>query len=225
MSDTLHFAAHTLQEVALIFMALVYTARLIWMFRFKAGKEKQMKTGLPDTSKRKGILYSLANIAMPWAMESTRNGLFVYAQFTIFHLGVVFAILQSFLIPYAPEVMANSALVAVFQIVIGAAFLVGLLRIVRRISGKVLRAISTPDDFFSLTLITVWFFFAFMATPNNYHETEFWLLAYFYLTAFFLIYVPFSKISHYLYYPFTRYFLGKTMGHRGGYPLRGTSQK
>jgi nitrate reductase gamma subunit len=225
MSDTLHFAAHTLQEVALIFMALVYTARLIWMFRFKAGKEKQMKTGLPDTSKRKGIIYSLANIAMPWAMESTRNGFFIYVQFTIFHLGVVFAILQSFLIPYAPESMANPTVITVFQIVIGAAFLVGLLRIVRRISGKVLRAISTPDDYFSLTLITVWFFFAFMATPNNYQETEFWLLGYFYLTAFFLIYVPFSKISHYLYYPFTRYFLGKTMGHRGGYPLRGTSQK
>jgi hypothetical protein len=45
-------------------------------------------------------------------------------------------------------------------------------------------------------------------------------LIYFVLTAFFLIYVPFSKISHYLYYPFTRYYFGKTMGHRGIYPMR-----
>ena len=37
-------------------------------------------------------------------------------------------------------------------------------------------------------------------------------------TSFFLIYVPFSKISHYLYYPFTRYWLGKTLGHRGSMP-------
>jgi hypothetical protein len=37
-------------------------------------------------------------------------------------------------------------------------------------------------------------------------------------TSFFLVYVPFSKISHYLYYPFTRYWLGKALGHRGSYP-------
>jgi hypothetical protein len=40
------------------------------------------------------------------------------------------------------------------------------------------------------------------------------------LTAFFLVYVPFSKISHYLYYPFTRFYFGKTMGYRGVYPIR-----
>ena len=46
------------------------------------------------------------------------------------------------------------------------------------------------------------------------------LVAFFVLTAFFLVYVPFSKISHYLYYPFTRYYLGKTMGYRGVYPVQ-----
>jgi hypothetical protein len=40
------------------------------------------------------------------------------------------------------------------------------------------------------------------------------------MTAFFLIYVPFSKISHYLYYPFTRYYLGKSLGYRGVFPIR-----
>ena len=45
------------------------------------------------------------------------------------------------------------------------------------------------------------------------------MLTFFLLTAFFLIYVPFSKISHYLYYPFTRYWLGKTLGHRGSLPV------
>ena len=45
-------------------------------------------------------------------------------------------------------------------------------------------------------------------------------LAYFFLTAFFLVYVPFSKISHYLYYPFARWYLGRTLGHRGVMPLK-----
>ena len=46
------------------------------------------------------------------------------------------------------------------------------------------------------------------------------MLTYFLLTAFFLMYVPFSKISHYLYYPFTRYYLGKTLGYRGVTPMQ-----
>jgi len=36
MSAALHFSEHTLQELALVFMALVYIIRLRWLFRFKA---------------------------------------------------------------------------------------------------------------------------------------------------------------------------------------------
>jgi len=222
MSGALEFAEGTLQEVALIFMACVYCLRIYWLTRFKAGKDRQMKTGLPDTSKKKGIIYSLMNIAMPWAMESSRKHWIIYVQFVIFHMGVVFAILQSFLIPYAPSTMASPFMVTLFQVVIGAAFLVGLMRIIRRFSKKTMRAISTPDDFFSLFLITLWFLFAALASPNKPENGETILMIYFWMTAFFLVYVPFSKISHYLYYPFTRFYLGRTMGHRGGFPLRGT---
>ena len=45
MSDLLHFSEHTLQEVALGFMALVYIMRITWFLRFKAGKERQPATG------------------------------------------------------------------------------------------------------------------------------------------------------------------------------------
>jgi len=223
MSDLLHFSEHLLQEVALGFMALVYITRLIWLLRFTAGKERQASTGLGDTTPRKGILYSLAYVAMPWSMESTRKDLFMYLQFVIFHLGVVAAIGLSFVIPYGPQLLESATVVLVLRIIIGAACLVGLMRIIRRAFSLYIRAISTPDDYFSLILLTVWFAFAFLAVPNNHANGEWHLLTYFCLTAFFLIYVPFSKISHYLYYPFTRYYLGKTLGHRGVYPLRKVS--
>ncbi len=219
MSDLLHFSEHTLQEVALLIMACVYTIRIIWLLHFKAGRERQAPTGQFRTNQRKGILYSWMNIAMPWAMESTRNKLLFYVQFVIFHLGVVSAIGLSFIIPYAPRLLESRALVLILQVSIGAAFVVSLLRAYRRVSNKVMRAISSPDDYFSLALLGVWFFFAMLAVPNRPEEGETVLLVYFILTAFFLIYVPFSKISHYLYYPFTRYYFGKTMGYRGVYPL------
>jgi nitrate reductase gamma subunit len=220
MSGLLHFAEHRLQEAALIFMALVYTKRILWLLKFPAGKERQAPTGSRDTTKRKGILYSWAIIGMPWAMESTRTKLFNYVQFVIFHVGVTAAITLSFVIPYLPGLLEdNDTLVRTFQVVIWAACAVGCMRIVRRIANPYMRAISSPDDFFSLILLTIWFAFAALSAPNRPDQGEGALLAFFILTAFFLMYVPFSKISHYLYYPFTRFYFGRSMGHRGVFPI------
>ena len=217
MSPLLHFAEHTLQEAALVFMAVVYTMRILWLLKFPAGKERQAATG--DSTKRKGILYSWAIIAMPWAMESTRTRFFMYLQFAIFHIGVTAAIVLSFIIPYGPGLLEGPGVVLGFQVLIFAACAVGVTRIIRRISDPYMRAISSPDDYFSLILLTVWFAFAGLAAPNRPELGETYLLVYFFLTAFFLMYVPFSKISHYLYYPFTRFYFGRSMGHRGVFPI------
>lgn len=226
MSNLLHFAEHRLQEVALAFMGTVYLIRILWILRHKAGKERQAPTGSPDTTPFKGVIYSWAHIAMPWVMESTRKKIFLYLQFALFHLGVAASIVMSFLIPYAPGVMENAAVARLIQFLTGAAFVIGCYRIYRRVSKPVMRAISAPDDYFSLILLTVWFLFAFFAAPARPEQGETMLLIYFFMTAFFLVYVPFSKISHYLYYPFSRYYLGKTLGRRGVYPIkRGPGRK
>ena len=217
ISQTLYFAENDLQVWALAFMALVYITRIAWFLRFKAGKERQAPTGAAHTTPWKGVLYSWATVAMPWAMESTRTKPLLYAQFVVFHLGVAAAIALSFVIPYGPGLLAVPGVQVGLRVIIGAACVVGILRIIRRTRNPYMRAISSPDDHFSLWLLTVWFAFAFMSVPNT--GSEWPLFTYFVLTAFFLVYVPFSKISHYLYYPFTRYYLGKTMGYRGVYPL------
>ncbi|NQT35017.1 hypothetical protein HQ587_07500 [bacterium] len=224
MSELLHFAEHRLQEIALIIMASVYTIRIIWLMRFKAGRERQAPTGVIGTTPKKGIIYSWANIFMPWSMESTQKHILMWFQFGVFHMGVTAAIALSVIIPYLGNILNNKGIVLLFQVVIGAAFIIAIMRIVRRISKPVMRSISTPDDYFSLILLTVWFFFAFLSVPNQHEKGETILLIYFILTAFFLIYVPFSKISHYLYYPFTRYYFGKTMGYRGIYPMKHSNQ-
>ncbi len=222
MSGLLHFAEHRLQEVTLVVMAITYTLRVRWLLRFKAGRERQASTATIAASDahRRGILYSWAIIGMPWAMESTRHHRWLYLQFVLFHLGVAAAILLSFVIPYAPGVLTVPRLVPVLQVFMAGACLVGCYRFYRRVSDKTMRKISTPDDYFSLALLTVWFFVATLAAPNQPERGEGILLVYFVMTAFFLLYVPFSKISHYLYYPFTRYYFGRSMGHRGVYPPR-----
>jgi hypothetical protein len=213
--------AHTLHWYALGFMGLVYAIRIIWFFRrFNAGRDRQAPSGVPGhTTPMKGVFYSWGNVAMPWAMESTRTRPFFYLQFVAFHLGVTAAIALLFIIPLAPGWLENEAFVLSLRVPVAAAFLVGVGRIIRRFGNPYIRAISSPDDFFSVILLTVWFFFAFLAVPNSTAEGEWHMLGYFFLATFFLIYVPFSKISHYLYYPFTRYYLGKTLGHRGVFPI------
>jgi hypothetical protein len=220
MSNLLHFAEHSLQEVALIFMAAVYFLKIRWYLSFPLAKERQPATGMGDTNPKKGSRYSLSLILRPGEMESTHTKYIMYAQFVILHLGLFASIALSFIIPYASGLLKSSIMVSTFQVILGAAFIVGIIRIIRRVSNAYIRAISSPDDYFSLVLLTVWLAFAFMAVPNDISGGEGILLTYFLLTAFFLVYVPFSKISHYIYYPFTRTYLGRHFGRRGVFPIR-----
>lgn len=213
------FLENEVQIAALLFMAVVYAARLVWIFRFKFRRERTFRAG----SEAAGIGYSLMNVAMPWAMESTRKRPWFYLQFVIFHLGVVAAITATFIIPYKPALFETKPMALTFQTMMGAAFLVGLMRLVRRLREPALRLISTADDYLSLALMILFFAAGVLAVPNRYRTAEWTLILFFSLTAFFLVYVPFSKICHYLYYPFTRYFLGKTLGHRGALPPRKTA--
>lgn len=221
MSELLQILENEVQIAALSFMVIIYAVRLIWIFRFSASKEYTYPAG----NWKLGVAYSLPNITMPWGMESTRKNLFFYTQFVIFHLGVLAAIIATFIIPYWPELFIVSSIVYTFQIVVGAAFFVGIIRLIRRIINPVMRLISTPDDYFSLILLILWFGAGVFAIPNKFEISEVPLIIFFFLTAFFLIYVPFSKISHYLYYPFTRYYLGKTMGYRDVFPRKKGGEK
>ena len=220
-SPFLGFVLDELQVMALTFMGTVYVIRIAWfLLRFKAGSERQAPTGPPGTTAGTGAVYSLANVGMPWAMESTRRHIFFYLQFVVFHVAAITTITMTFAIPYFPGVLESIVVVRILQVLFGAGCAIGVGRLIRRIASPYMRAISTPDDYFSLGLLTIWLFFAVPAAANDISRGEGIMLIFYFLTTFFLIYVPFSKISHYLYYPFARYYLGKTMGHRGVFPIR-----
>jgi len=218
-SGLLH-VAEAVHWTALAIMVFVYTLRLFWLFRFKAGRDRQLPGERYGDTSLYPALYSMANVGMPWVMESTRRNIPFYLSFVVFHVGVAtgifFAIVGS---AYRPFVEIP-AVAYVIMVLVGAAFLVAIGRVIRRFARPVLRLISTPDDYFSLMTLTVWFG---LGVPAAAHaagslEGEGYWVAYLFATSFFLIYVPFSKISHYLYYPFTRYWIGRTLGHRGSMP-------
>jgi nitrate reductase gamma subunit len=216
VSPLLQFVEDKLQIAALFLMVTVYIVRIFWLFKFRAVRERS----LPEGKAGAGIGYSLSNIALPWAMESTRKNPWFYVQFVCFHLGVTAAISATFIIPYAPRWLEPQGVVTAFQAVMGAALAVGVWRFLRRLRNPALRMVSTPDDYAAILLMIAYFILGIIAVPNRPERGESPMVAFFILTAFFLVYVPFSKISHYLYYPFGRIFLGRTLGRRGVFPVR-----
>lgn len=153
---------------------------------------------------------AMTTMFRPMSMESTRKGLVQWIEFAIFHAGVAVMIGMSFVIPFAPQWL-TPVFVALIVISQALALVAGTLRLVKRIREPKMRAISSPDDYFSLTMANILFVFCALATLAVPVATE----IYFLLVALIIAYVPFSKISHYIYYPFARYFYGSYLGRRG----------
>jgi hypothetical protein len=211
MTPLLRVLENEVQLSALGFLGAVYVAKLIWLFRFPSRRERTFAAG----SGNAGVAVSMVNILTPWQMESTRTRPTFYIQFALFHLAVAAAILLSFLIPYAPGALASGGVVFLFGVLLAAGTAVGAARLVRRLRSPALRLISTPDDYLSLSITLAFFLTGLLAVTLGRSGTEWPLILFFALTAAFLVYVPFSKICHYLYYPFTRFFFGRSLGHRG----------
>jgi len=211
MSRFIMIIQHEVHVTALLFMLIAYIVRILWLLNFKAGKEATFPAGRRSVA----VANSLLKVAKPWTVEGIRNKPVLYIQFVIFHLGAAAAITLTFLIPYAPELLRSEHFVIMMQTILGFAFIVGLVRIHHRLDNPLLRSISTIDDYFALIMMTVFYAVGMgVVAVESTEASEIFLLTFFLIAAIFHLYVPFSKIIHYLYYPFTRYYLGKTMGHR-----------
>ena len=213
VSHQTKFIMDELQIAALAFMAIVYFLKIRWLFQFKATKERTPARG--DHSQ--GVRYALATLAMPWEIPGTRLHWIHYIEFAVFHIAVAVAIAVTLIMPYWPTSIGTPGMILALQIVFGVGALVAVSRLLRRMIRADMRNISSPDDYFSLVMLAVWLVAGVAAAPQT---SEPAIVAFFVLTAFFLVYVPFSKISHYIYWPFIRYYMGKHFGHRGVYPTK-----
>jgi nitrate reductase gamma subunit len=202
----MEFGIEQVHLVSLAFMLIVYGIRIVWILRFRLVRDRARPVG----SGWAGAAAAMTTMLRPWSMESTRKGRLQWIEFVIFHAGVAVMIGMSFVISLASHWLTPPfiAFVGVSQAL---ALMAGVLRLVKRGRDPKLRAISSPDDYFSLAITNVLFVCCVLATlrvPLGYE-------AYFVLVAVIIAYVPFSKISHYLYYPIARYFYGAYLGRRG----------
>ncbi len=209
----LHFVEFELQIIALIIFVGLYTLRISHIVRLPLPKESAPNRGNPGL----GVVMSFSSIINPFSMDSTTKHIGRWVEFMIYHLGALSAILATFTLPFAPNMMTYPVRI-VFAVFIGLAVPIGLIKIIRRFTNPHLRHISVPDDYFSLIAVEFYFIFAALCLV---FFNDLWRFIFFLVTALFLIYVPFSKISHYVYWFFARIYLGIRFGRRGVLPRQG----
>jgi nitrate reductase gamma subunit len=213
MDDSfLRFVTFDLQIVALSWLGLAYVYKIYQLLKLPWPREVAPGKGSPEL----GVVYSYGYLFWPWAMSSTSQHPLRWLEFAIYHLGAAAAILATFTIPFAPAIMTRPVSL-VFAVFVAGGLIAGASKLYRRITHPELRVVSTPDDYFSLAGVEVFFFFTFMALVT---AAPGWMIAYFLTTAAFLFYVPFSKISHYVQWFFSRAFFGLRYGRRGIIGLR-----
>jgi nitrate reductase gamma subunit len=195
-----------LHLVSLAFMLVVYAIRVVWLLRFRLVTDRARAAGSGST----GAILAMTTAFRPRSMESTRRGFRQWVEFAVFHVGVAVMIAMSFVIPFAPQWL-TPPVVALVILSQSLALMAGLARLVRRYRDPKLAAISSPDDYFALFIVDVLFVACILAALGVPVATE----LYFLLVALIIAFVPFSKISHYIYYPFARYFYGSYLGRRG----------
>ncbi len=166
--------------------------------------ERAAAVGVPA----EGVVYAFTWGMMPWAKESTRRHLLPYLRGIAFHAGIGAAFLALALTPWRDAVPPAARWAIVALAAFGA--LTGAGGLIARVREARLRRVSTPDDFFSVALVSVFLASAAIAWIDVRWQSLFFLLA----TAT-LIYIPFGKIRHCFYYFFSRYFFGVSFGRRG----------
>jgi len=188
-------------------MVVLYTLRLVILFRHRLAKDRSPD---PKGDLAKGVADAFLTLVMPWKMQSTRKHWTYYVEFMAFHLGLAFNISLAYLITFAAAFMTGPVR-TVFVAFIAVGLVAGIIRFIGRLTRPDLKVISSFDDYFSLFLVLL-----FDATGILALQGIVWgSYLYFVVVGFFLIYAPFSKIHHYLYYPFARFFYGSDISRKG----------
>jgi hypothetical protein len=160
----------------------------------------------PKFNPLSGILYSFTLGMAPWAKESTRRHWILYVRGIFFHVGI-FA--SFFVLAISPWISLLGDWRYLLSFAIGIGFAGGVAGFFIRMSGKE-KALSTPDDYASLALITL-----FQLSALAFSSIDAWSNAFYIITIIMFVYIPFSKICHFLYFFFSRFFFGVKYGMRG----------
>ena len=163
-------------------------------------------------SARKGILYAFTAGMLPWKKESAKLHLLTYLRGILFHIGVFTVIILLFVSLFVDLTQISWSIA--FSVTLGLGFLAGVIAMAARLTDRNLRAISRLDDYISLGLVILVQLAGFMYVLGAMSRTFFWGIF-----SILLLYLPWSKIPHVIYFFFSRTVFGTMVGRRGILPV------
>lgn len=163
---------------------------------------------------RRGILYAFTLGMAPWEKESTRRHWVAYLRGIAFHVGIFVAfgvlIAGPWIFPSGERISLIPILRWPLVLVTGFGAVAGFSGIFMRLSGENERALSLPDDYFSVLLSSL-----FIALACASLLSVALLPVFLIVTGVMSAYIPFSKIRHCVYFFYAKFFFGAGFGKRG----------
>ena len=201
--DTI-FITRTIAAIGLGLCLLGIAARL------RSIMNRPFKSDLsrPRGDVRRGVLYAFTLGMAPWEKESTRRHWVAYFRGIFFHLGVFMAFGVLFASPWLDLIPRPLIWLAALVTAVGA--VTGFAGVVMRLADENERALSLPDDYFAVFLTSLFVTLSFSSLLAPPALPVFYLVA-----AVMLVYIPFSKIRHCVYFFYSKFFFGLSFGRRG----------
>jgi nitrate reductase gamma subunit len=198
----------------------------------------------PKGTVKDGVIYSSTVAMLPNHKESAYKHLPTYIGGIIFHIGILTAIVLIILQLIIPNFMHSAALgknydleiemlklgskftswtyVEWLRLIFGVGLIIsaccGMGMLIKRITNKELKHLSTPDDYISNILVTL--FLLSSALAMLFPVCSFSKPLVFIIATLMFIYIPFGKLRHFLYFFSARYQLGVFFGKRGAWSMK-----
>jgi hypothetical protein len=189
---------------ALVFCLVAIALRLNDILR----RPRKRDLSRPRGSRARGILYAFTLGMAPWEKESARKHWVAYLRGVIFHLGVFAAIAALLASPWLDG--APAWLRGGWAVVAGAGAFAGFAATAMRRLDRNERALSVPDDYLAVALSALFAALAAVALLLAAALPAFYIVA-----ALLLVYIPFGKIRHCVYFFYAKFFYGESTGQRG----------
>lgn len=119
----------------------------------------------PKGSWKVGVFYSFTIGMLPWKKESTRRHWIAYLRGVMFHIGIFTGLFALIVSPFFKEM--NKTFLLAVALLTGLGALMGYAGIVMRLVERNLRSISTPDDYISVSFVSLFLTFLTLAILNE----------------------------------------------------------
>ena len=215
--------------ISAAFCFVAFLVQTICLFRLGAPKDLSEKSG----SVSGGVLYSCTVAMLPTNKESAYKHLPTYTAGILFHIGICFTLLYFIWMVIAmfagisaseiEQISAVNIIGKILTAILAISSICGIAILLKRFFKKELRYLSSPDDYISNILTTaaqiVTFCYIYNVIFFDY-SADCFAIPYFLILSLLLLWMPFGKTKHVLYFFFARYHLGYFYGRRGSWPVK-----